>query len=85
MSAPVTGFPYYKKGHSALYAFLAKDEMYRIAMEGSNTNEGCVVDHYITRNMVLKHWPYGHQALSPEEFQRLYKQLFDKVLEKMII
>lgn len=83
MAAPLTGFPYYAKTKDCLYAFIAKDKMFKVEMRGTNKNDGLAVDYYITRNMVIHHWqPYGH--ISAKQFEEYYRQLFESVLNKII-
>lgn len=84
MSAPLTGFPCYFKTDQALLAFTAKDQMYKVEMIGSNKNPGCTVDHYITRNMVIKHWPPSYYKITAEQFAKYYTELFNSILQRIV-
>lgn len=81
----VERYPLYVQTKHCLYAFVAKDKMYKIAMIGSNKNAGCTVDFYITRRMVLKHLNYyGGTIITEAEFKKMYDQLFASVFDRIV-
>lgn len=86
MSAPlkISEFPKYFKHGNKLLSFISKDEMYKIEPIGSNNNPGVTIDHYMTRNMVLKHWPFRAQELTSEQFKKLLQKLFSAYIEKIV-
>lgn len=77
-------FPVYKKGNKRLYAFISNKEMYKIEMIGSNKNEGCTIDHYTTRKMVLKHWNGADEVISEFAFEYLYGKFFHVIKNKIL-
>ncbi len=86
MSAPIkqSDFPKYFKQGSKLLAFVEKDKMFKIEPIGSNKNPGVTIDHYITRNMVIKHYP-GRSAteLSKHQFVELLNKLYESYIDKI--
>ncbi len=78
-------FPRYFKDGNLLLAFVAKDKMFKVAPIGSNKNTGVTIDHYITRNMVRKHWPLNtyQKELTKNEFAELLKKLFGAYISKI--
>lgn len=79
-------YPRYFKTGRTLLAFTGPDKMFKIEPIGSNKNPGVCIDHYITRNMVLRHFPYSHRdEISASEFSDLYKRLFNAYLEKITL
>ena len=87
MSAPIkqSDFPKYFQEGTKLLAFVEKDKMFKIEPIGSNKNPGVTIDHYITRNMVLKHFP-GKTAkeLSKQQFADLLRKLYGSYIDKII-
>ena len=78
-------YPIYFKCTDKLLAFTAKDKMYKIEAVGSNHNPGVTIDHYTTRNMVLKHWPFRalEKKVSQSEFKMLMQKLFNAYVNKI--
>lgn len=87
MAAPLQKeeYPKYFKTPKRLLAFVAPDRMYKIEAIGSNTNPGVTIDHYITRKMVLSHYPRGTgYEVTSSEFEELLKRLFDAYIDKIV-
>lgn len=87
MSAPLNNeeYPFYFRSNKTLLAFVAKDKMFKVEAIGSNKNPGVTIDHYITRNMVLKHWPGGSgEAIDERHFEILLQRLFDSYIDKIV-
>lgn len=86
MSAPIKDedFPQYFKQGNQLLAFIAKDKMYKIEPIGSNKNPGVTIDHYITRNMVLKHYPNHGTAIAPYEFKQILNKLYKAYIDVIV-
>lgn len=81
----VINYPVYQKTTDCLFAFVAKDKMYKIEARGTNMNNGLCIDEYITRRMVLKYFnQYGAVTISKADFERLYNALFYAARQKMI-
>lgn len=76
-------YPHYMKTKDGIVAVTSPDEMFLITNQGRNTNAGVSIDMFITRRMVLKHAKYG-QAITREEFTRIYKELFETTLKLML-
>jgi hypothetical protein len=77
-------FPKYFKDGNKLLAFVEKDKMFKIEPIGSNKNPGVTIDHYITRKMVLKHYPYRATELSKQQFADLLHRLYGSYINKII-
>lgn len=86
MKAPLSNsdYPMFFKMENKLLAFVAKDVMFKIEPIGSNTNPGVTIDHYVTRKMVLRHFPRNGVQLSREEFEQLFLKLYKAYLHKII-
>jgi hypothetical protein len=87
VSAPLNNdeYPFYFRSNKTLLAFVAKDKMFKVEAIGSNKNPGVTIDHYITRNMVLKHWPgTSVGAIDKRQFETLLKKLFDSYIDKIL-
>lgn len=86
MKAPLKQdeYPRYFKTSKALLAFTGPDKMFKIENIGSNMNPGVTIDHYTTRNMVLKHWPSVFFEIRKEEFMEMFEKLYAAYLKKMI-
>lgn len=76
-------YPLYRKTETRLYCFQSPTKMYKIEAIGTNMNPGMAIDHYITRNMVLKHLRWGGTDITEQEFITLYQKLFSAILQKM--
>lgn len=86
MSVPIKEheFPRYFNLKGKLLAFISKDKMYKIEPIGSNMNPGVTIDHYITRAMVLKHWPtHQFEEISQQQFRDLLTRLFTGYINKI--
>lgn len=85
-SAPLrqSEYPQYFKDSNALFAFVAPDKMFIIGPWGSNKNPGVTIDHYVTRNMVLKHWRESRLKITEEEFKRLAEKVFTTYIDKIV-
>jgi len=90
MKAPLElkEYPRYYNTGNRLLAFVTPSKMYKIEAIGSNKNPGVTIDYYITRNMVLRHWPgvgADKGEVSKEHFKhlinKLYKGYFDKICD----
>jgi len=79
-------FPQYFAESGKLLAFISRDKMYKIEPIGSNKNPGVTIDHYITRNMVIKHYPrYSNRdQLTSIEFKRRLDRLFSAYISKIV-
>lgn len=77
-------FPRYFRSGTKLLAFISKDKMYKIEPIGSNKNPGVTIDHYITRNMVIKHWPGKGGELTKLQFKELMNKLFLAYIDKIL-
>ena len=79
-------FPRYFKDGNTLLAFVEKDKMFKIEPIGSNSNPGVTIDHYITRSMVRKHWPYEwyKKELTKDEFTKLLQKLYGAYIDKIV-
>ena len=78
-------FPVYFILPGKALAFLSKDKMYKVEPIGSNKNPGVTIDHYITRSMVVKHWPqHNEKRSSPEEFKLVMSKLFTAYINKIV-
>ncbi len=91
MAAPLNpaDYPVYFRRNDVLMAFTAKDKMYIVHRRGSNIgNTGVTIDHYVTREMVRRHWPYHGQhnedRVSPAEFKELLQRLFSAYINKIV-
>lgn len=74
-------YPKYFIQSKTLLAFTAKDKMFKIEPVGTNSNPGVAIDHYTTRNMVIKHYPGSRgNEVSKEEFSKVYEKLFKAYL-----
>ena len=76
-------YPKYFKTEHSLLAFMGPDKMFKVENIGSNKNPGITIDKYITRNMVLKHWPSPFHEISKEEFKKTVQRLYSAVIEHM--
>lgn len=87
MKAPLKSeeYPRYFITGKTLLAFTAKDKMFKIEPIGTNMNLGVTIDRYVTRNMVIKHWPGNlSQEVSDSVFSYTYKKLFDAYLVNIL-
>ncbi len=69
-----------------MLAFMSPTDMYKIEAIGSNKNEGVTIDKYITRNMVLRHWPgegVARGECSKMAFQHYLKKLYNTYFDKI--
>lgn len=80
-------YPMYFREKGKLLAFTAKDKMYKIEPIGSNHGStGVTIDHYITRNMVIKHFPASRyaQKVAPEDFKKTLTNLFESYIDRIV-
>lgn len=77
-------YPVYFREKGKLLAFTAKDRMYKIEPIGSNKNPGVTIDHYITRNMVLKHYPISSEKVTAEQFKKTLTNLFESYIDRIV-
>lgn len=75
---------YFLTTRKDLVAITSATKMYKISPNGSNSgNQGVVIDHYITRNQVIKHYGDG-ERITQEDFERMYNRIFKTYLNHIL-
>jgi hypothetical protein len=73
----VKEYPIYQLQETGLYAFMDRSDMYQITNRGSNNGaEGVVINHFITRKMVMKHLRGEGYDIDVDTFRGKYNALF---------
>lgn len=83
MSQKIT-YPTFKKSEKGLLAITGPKQCFLIQNTGSNKNDGVILDRYISRKVVRGYESNGWDQISQDEFVRLYKGIYQMVLNRII-
>jgi hypothetical protein len=74
---------YFRRKDGQLVAITAPNRMYTIRKEGSNTNPGITLDHFVTRNQVRRYYGIGDE-ITRGQFIDAYEALYNNYLDQIL-